>query len=74
MDQYMSYIHKSRYARWLPEENRREDWTDTVHRYVNFWVEKGYINVDDQKRLMKAIYDMDVMPSMRAMATAGKAL
>jgi ribonucleoside-diphosphate reductase alpha chain len=70
----MSYIHKSRYARWLPEENRREDWTDTVHRYVNFWVEKGYINVDEQKRLMKAIYDMDVMPSMRAMATAGKAL
>lgn len=74
MDQYQEYIHQSRYARWIPEEARRETWTDTVHRYVNFWVEKGYINVDDQKRLMKSIYDLDVMPSMRAMATAGKAL
>ena len=74
MDQYMSYIHKSRYARWLPEENRREDWTDTVYRYVNFWVQKGYIDVDDRRELMKAIHDLDVMPSMRAMATAGKAL
>ena len=70
----MSYIHKSRYARWLPEENRREDWTDTVYRYVNFWVQKGYIDVDDRRELMKAIHDLDVMPSMRAMATAGKAL
>ena len=74
MDQYQEYIHQSRYARWIPEEARRETWTDTVYRYVNFWVEKGYINVDEQKRLMKAIYDLDVMPSMRAMATAGKAL
>lgn len=74
MHQYQEYIHASKYARWIPEENRREDWTETVHRYVDFWVLKGYINVDEQKELMKAIHDMDVMPSMRALMTAGKAL
>lgn len=74
MDQYQEYIHQSRYARWIPEEARRETWTDTVYRYVNFWVQKGYIDVDYRRELMKAIHDLDVMPSMRAMATAGKAL
>lgn len=74
MDQYQEYIHKSKYARWIPEENRRENWTETVYRYVDFWVQLGYINVDEQKELMRAIHNMDVMPSMRAMMTAGKAL
>ena len=37
-------------------------------------MQKGYIDVDDRRELMKAIHDLDVMPSMRAMATAGKAL
>jgi ribonucleoside-diphosphate reductase alpha chain len=74
MDQYSHYIHQSKYARWIPEDNRRETWEETVHRYVDFWVQKGNINVDEQKELMKAIYDMDVMPSMRALMTAGKAL
>lgn len=74
MDQYSHYIHQSKYARWIPEDNRRETWEETVHRYVDFWVQKGHINVDEQKELMKAIHDMDVMPSMRALMTAGKAL
>tara|TARA_R100000951_G_scaffold90032_1_gene78168 strand:+ start:12857 stop:14761 length:1905 start_codon:yes stop_codon:yes gene_type:complete len=74
MNQYSNYIHQSKYARWIPEENRRETWTETVYRYVDFWVQKGYINVDEQKELMKAIHNMDVMPSMRALMTAGKAL
>ena len=35
MDQYQEYIHKSRYARYLDEEQRREDWEETVNRYVS---------------------------------------
>ena len=37
MDAYQQYIHKSRYARYLPEEKRRETWEETVNRYVNYW-------------------------------------
>ena len=31
---YQSFIHTSRYSRWLPEENRRENWGETVSRYL----------------------------------------
>jgi ribonucleoside-diphosphate reductase alpha chain len=37
--QYQQYIHKSRYARWLYDENRRETWSETVSRYFNFFEE-----------------------------------
>ena len=40
MDAYQEYIHKSRYARYLPEEQRRETWEETVNRYLDFWVSK----------------------------------
>ena len=33
---YQQFIHKSRYARWMDENERREEWHETVHRYVNF--------------------------------------
>ena len=36
MTPFQSYIYKSRYARWLPEQGRREDWPETVHRYMGF--------------------------------------
>lgn len=36
MKDYNTYIHKSRYARWLEEEKRRETWEETVDRYINF--------------------------------------
>ena len=37
MDSYQQYIHKSRYARYLPGENRRENWAETVSRYITFF-------------------------------------
>ena len=74
MDAYQQYIHKSRYARYLPEEQRRETWEETVGRYVNFWVNKGHLDESDVSEITKAIYDLDVMPSMRALMTAGEAL
>jgi ribonucleoside-triphosphate reductase len=74
MNQYQEFIHKSRYARWLPEEGRRERWDETVNRYVDFWKERGQINELTALKLFNAIHNLDVMPSMRCMMTAGEAL
>ena len=73
MDQYQEYIHASRYARWLPEEKRRETWAETVARYVGFW-EPKVSDSDTLRELQQAIENLEVMPSMRAMMTAGPAL
>jgi ribonucleoside-triphosphate reductase len=74
MDSYQEYIHKSRYARWREEDNRRETWQETVQRYVDFFKERGQIDDKESKMLYDAIYNLDVMPSMRCLMTAGKAL
>lgn len=74
MDQYQQFIHKSRYARWLPEHNRRETWTETVYRYVQFWRDREQITVKEGQKLYDAIHSQAVMPSMRCMMTAGVAL
>jgi len=71
---YQSFIHKSRYARWLDEEGRRESWSETVERYMDNVVrtkagDDSYVN-----KIRDAIVSLEVMPSMRAMMTAGKAL
>jgi len=77
---YQSFIHKSRYARWLDEESRREAWDETVDRYMNNVVEpvvdSGASEADFNVAhdIEQAILSLEVMPSMRAMMTAGKAL
>ena len=74
MNQYQEFIHKSRYARWLPEEGRRETWEETVQRYVNFWLGRKQITEKEGEMLFNAIYNLEVMPSMRCLMTAGVAL
>jgi len=74
VDQYQQFIHKSRYARWLPEQKRRETWAETVNRYVAFWVDRGQLDQKTSAKMFDAIHNMDVMPSMRCMMTAGDAL
>jgi ribonucleoside-triphosphate reductase len=74
MDQYQSFIHKSRYARWLDSEGRRETWDETVNRYVDFFVERKQLNEQEALELFNAIHNLEVMPSMRCMMTAGEAL
>lgn len=71
---YQKFIAKSRYARWIPEENRREDWEETVDRFMTNIV-APYIKPTeyDYQDLRQAILGMDIMPSMRAMMTAGAA-
>jgi len=73
LDAYQQYIHKSRYARYLPNEERRESWEETVKRYVNYFSNK-YDLKDVQDELLDSIKGMEVMPSMRALMTAGEAL
>ena len=74
MDQYQQFIHKSRYARWISDESRRETWSETVNRYVSFWRARGQVSVKEEKKLYDAIHNLEVMPSMRCMMTAGVAL
>jgi ribonucleoside-diphosphate reductase alpha chain len=75
MDLYQQYIHKSRYARYLPEEQRRETWEETVNRYLDYWIDRGVeLNEFDQSEIFQTIHELDVMPSMRALMTAGEAL
>ena len=69
---YQSFIHTSRYARWLEDEGRRESWGETVDRYINNVV--GHkIDENTKDDLMFSILNLEVMPSMRAMMTAGPA-
>jgi ribonucleoside-triphosphate reductase len=73
MNDYQKFIAISRYARWLPNENRRETWEETVNRYVDFMSVKvkGHLPIS---QLKDAITKLEVMPSMRALMTAGLAL
>jgi ribonucleoside-triphosphate reductase len=57
MDAYQQYIHKSRYARYLPEEQRRETWRETVERYLNFWMDKGLLKHKEANELYEDIDD-----------------
>ena len=77
MNNYQSYIHRSRYARYLPEQKRREIWKETVLRYINYFFADQDGFVEDKStayELLDAIHNLEVMPSMRALMTAGEAL
>ena len=77
---YENFIALSRYARWISEENRRETWAETVDRYFDYMLNylKGnntYVpDTNLLKELKEAVYNRDVMPSMRSVMTAGPAL
>ena len=78
--EYQSFIHLSRYSRWLPDEGRRETWIETVTRLTNFmqYHLKKNLNVEIESETWRKIEDyitgLSVMPSMRALMTAGTAL
>ena len=77
---YQQFIHLSRYSRWLPDEGRRETWSETVDRYFNFFEEHLFemhnfkIKPEVRKSLEAAVLSTGVMPSMRCLMTAGEAL
>jgi ribonucleoside-diphosphate reductase alpha chain len=73
MSPYQQFIYTTRYSRWLWDHNRRETWTETVARYADYITQKvGQPEVRDL--IFNSIYNMEVMPSMRALMTAGPAL
>ena len=76
MDLYQQYIHISRYSRYRDDLQRRETWEETVQRYIDFFDEKtGKQHTDILNGKVKQyIYELKVMPSMRALMTAGPAL
>ena len=77
---YQEFIHLSRYSRWLPDKNRRETWDETVGRYFDFFTEHlkdmhdFTLTESARKELENAVLDLEVMPSMRCLMTAGEAL
>ena len=77
---YQNFIALSRYARWKDEEQRRETWSETVSRYFDYITEhlvtKHDYQLSDSLRneLEQAVLNQDIMPSMRALMTAGPAL
>mgnify|MGYP003964261747 FL=1 len=79
---YQQFIHLSRYARWNEENQRRETWEETVDRYFNFFVthiqklepDTAHVTIKVRDELEEAVLNLDVMPSMRALMSAGKAL
>jgi ribonucleoside-diphosphate reductase alpha chain len=79
-DPYKNFIHISRYARWVEDKGRRETWVETVDRYINFMkdfliLNYGYSpNAKIFDEVKDAILNHRIMPSMRALMTAGPAL
>jgi ribonucleoside-diphosphate reductase alpha chain len=77
---YEEFIAKSRYARYLQEENRRENWEESVDRYLEFMqghlADKHSYDIDQETydNIREAMVNKEVLPSMRAIMTAGDAL
>ena len=77
---YETYIAKSRYARYIDAKKRRENWDETVARYFDFLdnhlqQKHNYVmTAVMREELQSAVTNFEVMPSMRALMTAGRAL
>lgn len=77
---YQDFIHLSRYSRWIESENRRETWEETVSRYFKFF--RNHLQQNQnyeldpllEKELFDAVLNLEIMPSMRSLMTAGEAL
>jgi ribonucleoside-diphosphate reductase alpha chain len=70
---YQTFIATSRYARWLDDEGRRETWGETVGRFIDNIVRPSGVSDKDVNDIQEAILNLQVMPSMRALMTAGPA-
>jgi ribonucleoside-diphosphate reductase alpha chain len=77
---YQEFIYKSRYAKFLDSEQRRENWSETVARYFDFMtnhLQKNHnyaLSMKDRTELETAVLALEIMPSMRALMTAGPSL
>ena len=77
---YQEFIYKSRYAKFLDKEGRRENWSETVARYFDYMtshLQKNHnfsLSLKDRTELETAVLALEIMPSMRALMTAGPSL
>jgi len=73
--EYSQFISMSRYSRYRDDLGRRELWSETVNRLITFW-ESRFPELTEtlRKEIEPAIYNLEVMPSMRSLMTAGPAL
>ena len=67
------FVYLRTYARWIPEENRRETWIETVDRYVNFMRENlgDKLTEEEYTEVREAVLKQEAMPSMRLLQFAG---
>jgi ribonucleoside-diphosphate reductase alpha chain len=70
---FQSFIFISRYSRWLPSQNRRESWDECVDRWWNYFTDK-VPSLSERPDVKEAILNLEVLPSMRSLMTAGLAL
>jgi ribonucleoside-diphosphate reductase alpha chain len=61
-----------KYAKFVPELNRRETWEELVTRNMNMHIKKYPQLKDEIKQVYKMVYDKKVLPSMRSMQFGGK--
>ena len=72
MNNFQKFIAVSRYARWMPDEGRRESWAETVDRFWDYMSSK-FEPLKERKDIKEAVLNLEVMPSMRLLMTAGAA-
>ncbi len=74
-NQLAEFVYYRTYAKWIPEEGRRETWIETVDRYIAFMQENlgDKLTGDEYAELREAILRQEAMPSMRLLQFAGKA-
>lgn len=72
MSPFQTFIHQSKYARWRDDLGRRENWGETVDRWWGWMLTKAPA-LSDRPEIREAVYNLEVMPSMRALMTAGPA-
>jgi ribonucleoside-triphosphate reductase len=69
------FVYYRTYAKWIPEEGRRETWIETINRYMDFMKENlgSKLTPDEYQEIREAILNQEVMPSMRLLQFAGRA-
>jgi len=69
------FVYLRTYAKWIPEEGRRETWIETVDRYISFMRENlgNKLTEKEYAEVRMGILKQEVMPSMRLMQFSGEA-
>lgn len=69
------FVYYRTYAKWIPEEGRRETWIETVERYVDFMKDNinGKLTNAEYNEIKEAVLKQEAMPSMRLLQFAGPA-